>query len=264
MFKPHFITRLDSPTGEIPLSSLGKAVNHLSAILSEIDKEISQGKISLVWALTGAHMGSPAEFKIAPLELEDEFDALNSIVKTIDGLQSLEQESKRPQFFNDSVLRNARAFANLLDQKNITGISLKNGKQHVNLSHHLIANVDLIIPKQTQESMGAVDGKLEMIDIHSGLTVGIYTIVDKKYVKVFFRDMKTMKQKVIDALGRRVYATGEIKRDSSGRPKEIMVQDFEVLPEDKDLPKLEDIYGIDPDFTGGSSPEEYLRRLRDE
>jgi len=264
MVKPHFITRLDSPTGEIPLSVLAKAVTHLSIILRELDKEISDGKISLIWALSGVHMGSPAEFEIAPLTLEEEFDALNSITKTIDGFGSLEQESKRPRFFSDIALRNARAFANLLDQKNITGISLRNDKQHVTLSHQLVANVDLIIPRKTEEFMGAIDGRLEMIDVHSGLKVGIYRIIDKKYIKVLFKDTKAMKQKAIDALDKRVYATGEIKRDHRGEPKEILVYDLKVLPEDSELPTLEDVYGIDPNFTGDLSVEEYLRKLRDE
>ena len=264
MTKPNFTMILSSPTGIIPLHSIAIATRQISDILSEIDKEISKGEVKLIWGLTHLQMSSPAEFEIAPIEIKKGSDPLQSIKVTLDGLRSLENKPERPHFFNDYALKKARIFVTILDQKNIDDISFRNGGEKVRLSHHLIANVDSLLPTRKEESIGAVDGRLEMVNVHSGLKVGIYKITDNKLVEVLFKDSEKMKPKVLKALEKRVYAIGELERDQKGEVKSIVVEDFEIVPDDKEIPKLEDIYGIDPNFTDGLSVEEFLRKLRDE
>ena len=61
-------------------------------------------------------------------------------------------------------------------------------------------------------------------------------------------------------LGRRVVVSGRI-RYRSHKPTSIQAEEIHPLRDASELPQLEDMPPID--ITGGLSPEEYVRRLRD-
>lgn len=67
--------------------------------------------------------------------------------------------------------------------------------------------------------------------------------------------------RLVAALGRRVEIAGRLTRDADGRAIAVAMRDLEVLPAGR---PLTDLIGLDPDFTGGLTPEEYLEEIRGE
>src|SRR5262249_45647922 len=63
-----------------------------------------------------------------------------------------------------------------------------------------------------------------------------------------------------DLLGKRVAVTGRISYRNH-KPTSIQVERIDRMQEDSELPELKDIGPIN--ITGGMSPEEYVRSLRD-
>lgn len=109
-----------------------------------------------------------------------------------------------------------------------------------------------------------VDGKLEQINIHGTNVFKIYSLLPQmKPVECKFS--QDMLEKVHLAFGRYVSVSGECRyRPHEPFPHTVRVQELEVLPRTEDLPMLSDLQGIAPNATGGLSPEDFVRKLRDE
>ena len=66
-----------------------------------------------------------------------------------------------------------------------------------------------------------------------------------------------------DALGETVIASGELWSNEHDQALRLEVTELEVIDTER-LPSVADVSGIAPNFTGGLSSEEYVRRLRDD
>ena len=255
---------IKSPTGLIPLQSMANATGKILAILRAIDRQLSGGNVTTGWAIKHIKMRSPAELEIVPYNFKENSNPGKIISQSITGINGLKKKAVKPKYFSDNALENTRAFANIIDHKNIEDISIINGSKTVELNHHIVANIDSIIHAVKETPYGAIEGRLDMINIHTGLQVGIYREIDDRQVKALFEDDGEIKKTVRDFLGERVYAFGEIKRNKEAQPTAIMVKKLEKMPDGEKLPSLLDIFGIDPDFTDGLSVDEFLRKQRNE
>lgn len=259
-----FRLRIHSPSGLIPLRALSIATMKILDILILIDKQISGGDITTGWAIKNLKMKSPAELQIVPYKPKDESNTNLIVESSIKGINTLLKRAQKPKYFTTQALEKARELANIIDNKNIDDISLHNGSQSIELTHKLVAHVDSLVYRIKEKPMGGIEGRLDMINIHSGLQLGIYRLIDDRQVKALFEEGDAMRELAKKLLGKKVYAMGEVKRNKAGEPTAITVKELEEIPDDKDRPTLLDIYGIDPDFTDGLSVDEFLRKQRDE
>jgi len=260
----HLTLMLDCPSGRIPVGSFLIAIKNLSGLLSEVERQIEPKQVGSRWAVVRLSMSSPVTIQIAPLEPRARETARFAIDRTVAGFRELEKHEVRPQYFTDEALSRARAVMGILDQKSITGVHIRDGDESVEVSHKLVAHVDVLIERKITECEGAIEGKLEVINVHTGLKVIVYRHSDNRPITASIIDAGGMMESVKDALGKRVYASGTLKRDKYGEIVEIQIGDIKVLPPDSELSPLDSYFGIDPDFTGGLSVDEFLRRVRDE
>lgn len=262
MRSAHLKLILNSPEGKIPLQSFSAAINKIRAVLQEIDRYASRGEGINIWAVTRLSMSSPAQVSIEPLEAKEKLDPMKSVNLTVQGFLALNEKPKRPEGFSDIALKRAREFARLKDIKTIDDIRLENGNLSVSLTGYIVPHVDELIGAPPKESTGSIQGKLDLIDVHTGLQVGIYRKLDSLYVKAIFEEEgEEIRRKIISFLGKPVLAIGEVKRNKAGDPKEIKIHDIKALPK---ASTLESLYGSDPTFTNGLDVDEFLRRQRDE
>ncbi len=255
---------IKSPSGLIPLQSLANATKRILDILRAVDRQLSGGSVTTGWAINNLKMKSPAELQIVPYKPKKDSDPNRIVTHSIKGINALKIKAERPAFFNDAALEYTRAFANIIDHRNIEDISIQNGSQTVELNHHVVANIDTIIHPIKETLFGIIEGRLDMINIHAGLQLGIFREIDDRQVKALFGDDEETRELAKGLLGKKVYAIGDIKRNKDGEPIAITVKKLEEMPDGENLPSLLDIYGIDPDFTDGLSVEEFLRKQRDE
>lgn len=255
---------IKSPSGLIPLQSLANATRKILDILLAVDRQLSGGNITTGWAIKNLKMKSPAEFHIVPYKPKETSQTNRIICFSIDGIRSLKEKAKRPEYFSNAALEKTRAFANIIDHKNIDDISIQNGSKSVELNHNVVANIDTLIHTIKESPFGIIEGTLDMINIHTGLQLGIFRETDDRQIKALFDDDKKTRELAKSLLGKKVYAIGKIKRNKEGEPTAITVKKLEKMPDSESLPSLLDIYGIDPNFTNGLSVDEFLRKQRDE
>jgi hypothetical protein len=255
---------ISSPSGLIPVKSLTAAIGKIYNILADMDRQLSSGKMTTGWAVKNLKMRSPAEIVMVPYNPSKYADPEKCISLAINGMHALKKGAKRPRYFSDNMLESAREFVRLIDQKNIDDISLSNGTKEISLTSQIVANVDALIARHKERPVSAIDGRLDMINIHSGLEVGIFRLVDDKQIIAEFEEVEKMKDMVKELLGKRVYVIGILKRNKVGEPTSILIKHMEAMPDDGDLPKLSELFGLDRDFTDGLSVDEFLRRQRGE
>ncbi len=264
MRRAKFTLVLGSPSEIIPLSHFGRAVTKILAILKQLDKEIADGKSNISWGVSSLSMSSPAKIQITSNGSKEGQDPVEIVDYAIDGLSRLNKKAARPKYFSDQLLELARDFSGILDQKNINQLSLINGGSSVSLTRQVVAHVDTLIEAKTKTSMGTIEGKLDLIDVHSGLVVGIYRFTDNICVRAIFKEEQDMRANVLKLLEKPVIAVGEIKRNKRGKPISISVKELKLLSGEIPLSQIEKLYGADPDFTGGLTVEEFLKRQRGE
>ncbi len=89
----------------------------------------------------------------------------------------------------------------------------------------------------------------------------VYEALTKRPVSAKFD--RAQLEEVRDALGRRVNVSGIIHRNANGEPITIERGELNLMREEEALPTVDDIAGIDPDYTGSRNSAEYVRAMRD-
>ncbi|MFL5781020.1 MAG: hypothetical protein ACJ760_06900 [Thermoleophilaceae bacterium] len=117
----------------------------------------------------------------------------------------------------------------------------------------------LLVPKST--AIGSIIGRLEVLSLHKGYRFTVFDDVTKRGVRCAFRPERL--EEIKAALPARVRVAGIIHRNAKGQPLRVEKAQLTLLQTEGDLPTIEELVGIDPDFTGDETTDEYVRRLRD-
>jgi hypothetical protein len=112
----------------------------------------------------------------------------------------------------------------------------------------------------TMESVGSVRGRIMGVNFSRGNRASVKPSVGRT-VQVAFDDK--LRELIKDNVLSVALLSGEVRRDESGATYHIRAHEVELLPERGDR-RLRDLYGLDPDFTGGVDPDDYLGILRGE
>lgn len=110
------------------------------------------------------------------------------------------------------------------------------------------------------ESIGSIVGNLDSITVHRGNEFRVWEEVAGRPVTCRFAREKLGDVK--DKLGRRVIVYGGIKANNKGQPTLIIVDEFELYPEESKLPSIEQMSGLVEDFTNGLSLKDYMEEIR--
>jgi len=112
--------------------------------------------------------------------------------------------------------------------------------------------------KKRRQSIGSVIGKLDTVSVHHRPTAGLWHERTDERIEVTFTKAQT--DEVTAALGKRVEVAGLITRTVDDSIVSIRMRSLETLLDTG--PRLTDLVGLDPDFTGGMEPPDYLREIR--
>jgi hypothetical protein len=247
----------------IPIAVFSAAITDLGEILYEIDRDLS-GKETLEWGIKKLHGSDNSIVAVPRLTRHDFQDISDKIIPAfLNGLRTIRQKPIRPANFNDEALNSAKELSLAIngDIRKITVTGSINGRlaKAVSFTPKLATNVDQVIGPR-YSTIGAVEGKLEMISIRKFPRFGITHSISGKSVKCRFQP--EMLEQVKDALGKRVSAAGIVYYNAQGDPVRVDVEWIRVLRAKHELPSASEIGGSDPNFTGGLSTEDYMRSLR--
>jgi hypothetical protein len=113
-----------------------------------------------------------------------------------------------------------------------------------------------------EECEGAVEGRLEQINIHEGANnFHIFPEVGPRKLTCHFPTR--LYDDAVSAVGKRVEVTGTLRyRLGANFPHQIAVTQIEAYPPETDLPDWDDLRGRAPDAINGLSSEAFVRELR--
>ena len=107
--------------------------------------------------------------------------------------------------------------------------------------------------------IGAVEGRIEIVSLRAR-RFEVYDSVRCRVVKCDFP--KELERIVKDNLGKTVEVFGLVSFNAQAEPLSVKVENLRALGETDELPSIQDILGIAPDFTDDLSTEEFIRVAR--
>jgi hypothetical protein len=267
----HLRLRLAVDEGPIKFEGLVHALAQSLHMLRDVDRAVSGRSGGAVeWTVADLGMNSPSPVAVVVGEPKrkrigeaDERIAERVSAGWVNALAVAERGEVLPPHLSDIGLKHLRDLAaNLGNGKGGPHFEATYVERETSaeVSQTAAANVKrLLVPKS--KAIGSVIGRLEVVSLHEGYRFMVYDDVTKRAVRCTFppEDLDEIKS----ALGARVRVAGIIHRNAKGQPLRVDQPRLTVLPTEGDLPTTDEYVGVDPDFTGDLSTDEYVRRLRD-
>jgi hypothetical protein len=265
----------DAPTVDDLLGQLRDMVD----LLREIDRAVApDGKDAIEWRVVDAHRNSPLSFVVAPFSKHHGMNIIHRdrIVRETAsaGLMALRVGGDRPAYFSDRALRKAESlfqrvtnglsdtvveFDETLPSFQFDAASARSAKE-------TIARIQTPEDRPYRE-VGSIEGFFQAAE-RDGLGRALIQIkvrLTGEVVKCFVRgaaEMKVEARRIGDLWKRntRIIVIGEIAYRGLGRIAQVDASDIKFMPDDSELPTVQDI--IDLDFTGGLTSEQFLEERR--
>lgn len=257
---------IEGPPGAVPLHAFLAVFHNQLLILNNLDAALSrQPKGLLDWYVTDLKLGS-LEASLQSGFRDDEEPAPPNHARKVgqayrDGFQVIEGEGFTPAYFDDRDLLAARQTFRMIGRDGISGyrVRLDDPQPPIRLTAQAAVNVEQLI-KPGERTIGSVEGRLTEISIAGrSPRFTVFDQVTKKGVGCHFKS--AMLDAVKDALGKRVFAHGDLTYNRRGEPKKIVLDTFSVVQ--GHLPTPADVLRTMGDnLTGDLTTRQYLEMLR--
>lgn len=272
---------VEGPPGEVTLEDVIATLQDSLQILKQVDAAGSGRQAALDWVVSAVSMGSfkatieprrragprKAGSRPKPEVLSSEgVVAAGRVARAFaGGLQEVEREARTPDGWSPQSIRRVEHLGRRLERGTATGFKVAvrsvDGDVTARLGQGLGVRAEYALEGGgTRRSRGSLIGRLEVISARKGKKVfGLYTAETGPVVRCFFDP--ELQPRVMNAFEKRVIAGGIITRRPEGQPVSILVDQFEEIPDDG-RPTVEDLYGSQPDITGGLDSVEFIRQQR--
>jgi len=250
-------------TGEnqgVGLPPLVKALSNTLKLLESVDAEAAHGKQPRIhWQVESIVMQSPYRMSIVGESSLGDAAVDRVLRPVVAGTRAINERAVQPPFFSQETMGLAKRLGLLLN-KGLTRIRFEYDGEVAEPTQHLVANVDALLQPKYQAKT-SLRGRLEEVDVHKGAEFRIYSEVTGEAVKCLFSKEQT--SKVGALLGKRVMVSGRANYNQLHRVVSMRVEDYQEVPEQADLPRLEDLRNLGIDFGKGRS-EDLVRGIRDD
>lgn len=259
MAASEIIITVQGETDEVPARGFVEAISGSLEVLSELDSAISHKRAGTVrWMIGALKYESPATVTLRAVPLSEEVDVSAEVARSyLGGLKVLQEGKSVPEIFSESALNAVKRLGRIGD--GVKAIKIQHKREVIRITERLAVNVDELMSR-TFESIGSVEGTLEMVTIHSQRYFRVYEPVHGRGVVCYFAP--ELLETVKESLGKRVMISGTLRSDRYGRPESITVTDFRTIVEEDALPKPSQLRGLVKGMTAGEKAEDYLRKLR--
>jgi len=273
---PRLDLLLEGAPGTIALRSFLRALEEARAVIEGVDVALTHRRRALVeWYIEDLRTSSLAATLVAKPRrgrgaMEYTPQRGHDIARSfVEGLQAVELRPVVPPSFPEPSMRRLKQLGNVIGRNGAKGFRAvllegsgepASARIEARLTRRAAENAkEAMSPRYT--ARGSVLGRLEVISVHGGRQFTVYDEIEGRPVRGSFPD--ELLGHVKEALGRRVLATGLIRRNGAGQMVSVLVERLEILPQDDDLPTVADLVGSDPDFTGGRPAADWVRKVRD-
>lgn len=245
----------------VDLPDFFRATGNFLGLLQEVDSSVAERKTgNLRWRVTTLRDNPSPLIGVTPVLAVRRLDDTSAKVEReiIGNVVSLTERGERNKFLSDAALTRVEKLAKATPRIGASTIYTGTNdslKLTTIISVKTLTQVqDLTSPKSI--SFGTVVGSLDTISVHNGLEFRVWDNETKRPVRCFLDSRQ--KAQAMDLLGVRVLVTGMIRADRYGRPLSMQVETFDSVSNLNDLPSIEEMRGLIPDFTGGLSLKEFF------
>lgn len=234
-----------------------RAGSDLLALLDELSDE------PVDWVLTDLHLGSSVARVSPPPEMPAAGEYLR---RTMHGLARVQVGQSLPDGWHPDALIAARRLASGDDDlpgaqtqhPRLTLIDGGRSSETVELTGQLAARFADLQPAE-RSMPGAVRGRVVGVNVARGNRASLKSQTGS-VLKVTFGD--GLRVPLRDALYHDVELAGQVRQDADGRVFHIKAENLRALT----TPRIRwaDLFGLDPDITGGLTLTEYLESSRGE
>lgn len=238
------------------------SLDSITKNIKKTDKLISgSGTSSFYLKLVELNYQSPATVIMEAIPINPDVDFREKTIEKFCSVYQAVQDETIAEKEIDYGLIEALNETTQIIGKYLNSIRIITNGYDLNLTIIFKAKVDLALAPE-EKSIGYIRGMLEYINIHQDKNLfRIYPDVGPKKVSCHFPQELT--EKAIDSIGKFVEVKGEIKYKAISKyPHEIIVEEIEAFPDEKELPSLYELRGIAPDLTGKLSSEQFVRKIR--
>lgn len=266
---PQLSVTLEARSGvDVRLEDFAGYLDELRGALNAVDRRIAfSRKPTTYYTIGGLQKASPATVLLDAHPRQADIDhrthVLSTIVNTLSAIGDADLFLSAPLVDLD-VLSEVKPLVDRLTQHGrLERVRIGYRERTVSLTRESPAKVASLLGSE-QEEYGSVRGLLEFVNAHAEPPYfKVYPIAGPRIVRCYFKP--EMLPEVREALKHNVEVSGRLKSfANAAHPHEAVAESIERFPDDSELPTLESLRGIAPDATRGESPEDFVRRLRDE
>lgn len=237
------------------LDAMRKALRATDRVISEGEQQFDYRVIDLT------HQSPPTvELEAVPLEMEavaDSTHLIDTFYATVVGIQ---EAGTIPEGFGYADLQK---FKSLQPVKGaVPEVVISRNGDEVSLAVDWSEKVENVLGPD-QYAIGSVTGMLQQLNVHgNNRKFTIYPTFGEPALRCGFD--KELRDKVVNGVDRYVRVSGTLHyKAGSWYPHAIDATDVETFPPESQLPTLDDLFGIEPDLTGGEAIEDFVRKARD-
>ena len=254
--------------GHVELARLTTTLNQVRLALGEIDHAYVLRGSRPRWVVDSLRDG-PGFLLVRVTAVSSARRQLGSVLAPVEalvsGVESLTSIPEVPQYYSDKTVERVIKIGEPGQGVQEISLAAVNGSSnYVPLSEGVLQNAQRAIRAATT-SLGSVGGWLDQISARRAargvITVGLYDPLTKRAVTGSLP--MWMEDEAKGYWRHRVLAVGQVTRNERGQVVRISIERFEPLPEsDEARAPVRELLGIDPDWLGGQSVDEYIREAR--
>jgi hypothetical protein len=259
---------VDGARREVEVGRYAKALTDTVWLLQQIDRLAFKEAPRLRWVVSDTSSNGVFRAKILPRTIPHKRPAFSAQVPPqalVEGLVSLTARAEIPDLFTEASVQRVDRLGD--PTGGIRGVQLASISdtgsigQPVRVDEVLRQHARSAIAPQ-ERSVGSVSGLLDVLNARRrGVLRGsIYNQRTRHAVTCLIPAERV--DEVAGAFGHRVLVGGPLTRNELGQVIRIELVDLLVQPDDFRVPTVDEILGIDPNWTGELTTDEYLARVR--
>lgn len=252
---------LDAEPGVVPLADFLKTLDDTRHIIEAVDRSVARADkpVSrlLVQDLRTGSLDTLVRLEPRSTERQETVEHIAEAFVT--GIAVIEREATVPAHFSSRSVDRVRKLVGRFREHGVRRVRVaaydggdeplaetwltERGGEH--------ARVAL---EARHRGIGSVTGYLDAVDVHDRNVVRVHERRTGRRIPCSFTD--ALFEDVRTALRKRVAAMGVVERDALGQPVKLTLRGLRVLSDDG--PSVDDLVGLDPDFTGDMTTDEYV------
>lgn len=218
-----------------------RGVRSFFAILNEVTRQVAGRPNAVEWTVQ-VKDGS----NLIGLSYRPGFDPAlaGQIIDAVSaGIAKLEDETVRPDYFNERAIKSLRELGGVVGRTDDddTAVKVWARRQPVPVSYSAVAHVNALLASEHSD-YGSIEGRLQTVTERGRLQFLVYEPLWDEQVRCYIPD--DLVDEAIQSFRHRVEVYGVIRYRKDGKPVSIEVDEIVPFPDPSDIPSFRDVHGL--------------------